>query len=100
MVTVMYGRDIADQMKLAFSRYAAVVLLGPRQSGKTTIARALFPDFDYLSLEDPDTLLRAKEDPRSLLSARLERSLILDEVQRAPALLSYLQGIIDDPDDS
>ncbi len=93
----MYKRDIAARLDESFAGYAAVVLLGPRQSGKTTLARELFPDFEYLSLEDPDVQLRAKDDPRTLLNASPQRSLILDEVQRAPALLSYLQGIIDDP---
>ncbi len=72
------------------------MLLGPRQSGKTTLARSLFPDFRYLSLEDPDLRQRALSDPRGLLGESNE-SLILDEVQRAPDLLSYLQAMLDDP---
>jgi uncharacterized protein len=93
----MYTRDIAEHVRKAFRGYSAVVLLGPRQSGKTTLARQLFPDFDYLSLEDPDVRLRASEDPRSFLERSAPRSLVLDEVQRAPQLLSYLQTLLDAP---
>lgn len=93
----MYRRALGPKVVDAFARYAAVVLLGPRQSGKTTLARELFPDFAYVSLEDPDVRLQATEDPRSFLAREPIRSLILDEVQRAPELLSYLQSILDDP---
>jgi hypothetical protein len=74
-----------------------VFLTGPRQSGKTTLARSCFPDFLYLSLEDLDHQRHAQDDPRGFL-ARLETAggAILDEVQRVPDLFSYLQGFIDD----
>jgi uncharacterized protein len=77
-------------------KYRAVVLLGPRQSGKTTLARELFPSFRYISLEDPDLRRLAIADPRALLGDSSD-SLILDEVQRVPDLLSYLQERLDDP---
>jgi len=74
--------------------YPVLTITGPRQSGKTTLARLLRPDFLYFSLEDPDIRAFATEDPRGLLSQAAEGA-ILDEVQRAPALLSYLQGMVD-----
>lgn len=71
-----------------------VALTGPRQSGKTTLARALFPDKPYVSLENPDTRAFADTDPRGFL-ATYESGAIFDEVQRCPALFSYLQGVVD-----
>jgi predicted AAA+ superfamily ATPase len=92
----MYRRLLAPAVAAAARQYRAIVLLGPRQSGKTTLARHLFPDFAYVSLEDPDVRRVALSDPRTLLRDT-HTSIILDEVQRAPELLSYLQGRLDDP---
>lgn len=76
--------------------FKVIALLGPRQSGKTTLARMTFPDYTYASLEDPDTRLRAKQDPRSFLYELSQgQGVILDEFQRVPELLSYIQGIVD-----
>ncbi|MDE2763065.1 MAG: ATP-binding protein [Gemmatimonadota bacterium] len=72
----------------------AVTLTGPRQSGKTTLCRALFPEHSYRTLEAPDDRAFAVEDPRAFL-AQFPGGAVIDEVQRVPALLSYLQGIID-----
>lgn len=74
--------------------YPVLTITGPRQSGKTTLARLLRPEARYVSLEDPDTRAFATEDPRGFL-ADAGKVLIIDEVQRVPALLSYLQGIVD-----
>ncbi len=73
-----------------------VTLTGPRQSGKTTLVRKLFPDHRYLSLEAPDVRARAIEDPRGFLAQG--EQLILDEIQRAPELLSYIQVLVDQND--
>lgn len=83
-----YVRKVADM-------FPVVTLCGPRQSGKTTLARHLFPDYDYVSLENPHELQRFKQDPLQFL-AQHRAPCIFDEVQNAPELLSYLQGIIDD----
>ena len=72
--------------------------MGPRQSGKTTLAKSCFPDHDYISLESLDHRARASEDPRFFLKS-LTKSTILDEVQNTPDLFSYLQEIIDDKED-
>jgi predicted AAA+ superfamily ATPase len=74
--------------------FPVVALVGPRQSGKTTLARAVFPDRPYVSLEDPEERAFALADPRGFL-ARFADGAVLDEVQRAPDLFSYLQGMVD-----
>jgi predicted AAA+ superfamily ATPase len=74
--------------------FPVVVLTGPRQSGKTTLARTAFADHAYVSLEDPDVRERVGADPRGFL-AGLRGGVLIDEVQRAPALLSYLQTWVD-----
>ncbi len=74
--------------------YPVIVVVGPRQAGKTTLARATFSDHPYLSLEDPDVLRFATDDPRGFLE-QVSDGAVLDEVQRAPHLLSYLQGMVD-----
>ena len=71
-----------------------VTVLGPRQSGKTTLARMTFPDKPYFSLEDPDVRFAAEADPRGFFG-QMEGGGILDEVQRLPVLLSYVQGMVD-----
>ena len=71
-----------------------VVITGPRQSGKTTLTRASFPDKPYVSLEDPDQRDFATEDPRRFLSQYPDGA-VLDEVQRVPDLFSYLQTRVD-----
>ena len=74
--------------------YPAVVVTGPRQSGKTTLTRVVFPDKPYVSLEDLDTREFASHDPRGFLNQYPDGA-ILDEVQRCPDLFSYLQSHLD-----
>jgi predicted AAA+ superfamily ATPase len=93
----MYTRDITDQLLDSIRNYPVLTLLGPRQSGKTTLVRKLFQDFEYYSLEDPDIREMASEDPRGFLNQK-QNNMILDEVQRVPKLTSYLQSIVDQPD--
>lgn len=91
----MIERRLAECVRARATRYPVVTLTGPRQSGKTTLCRSVFPDKAYLSLEDPDVREEALEDPRGLLSRHPE-GCILDEIQRAPDLPSYIQGIVDE----
>ncbi len=90
----MIERDLAPGLKKAARQWPSVTLTGPRQSGKTVLCRSLFPQQPYETLEAPDTRAFAIEDPRAFL-ARFPRGAVLDEIQRAPDLLSYLQGVID-----
>ena len=90
----MYTRTMASDLASSVSGHPVLAILGPRQSGKTTLARCTFPDYEYLSLEDPDIRDRAESDPRGFLAARREH-LILDEIQRVPQLTSYIQTVVD-----
>ena len=90
----MIRRDAEACLRALASRHAAVTVTGPRQSGKTTLCRAAFPDHGYVSLERPDRRDEARADPLGLL-ARFPEGLLLDEVQHVPELLSYLQVEID-----
>ena len=89
-------RDLEDVVREVASQYRVVTITGPRQSGKTTLCRMAFPDMAYVSLENPDVLELATEDPVSFLKQYKSAGLILDEIQNAPELLSYIQGIVDE----
>ena len=91
----MIERDITPFLLRLFRQYPFVTLTGPRQSGKTTLCREAFPDLKYVNLEDPNQREFAKSDPNRFLS-RLEGGTILDEIQRVPELLSYLQVLADE----
>lgn len=94
----MYPRLLEKKLQDSACHYPIVVVTGPRQSGKTTLVRAAFPKHRYLSLESPDERDFAAEDPRGFLSHAGPRA-ILDEVQRVPDLLSYLQTLTDERDE-
>lgn len=90
----MIPRTLEARLREAADEMPAVAVTGPRQSGKTTLCRACFPDHDYVSLEPLDVRDFADTDPRGFL-AQYGRATILDEVQRAPELFSYLQEELD-----
>jgi hypothetical protein len=90
----MITRDIEATLRSLLRGFPIVTITGPRQSGKTTLARTVFADKPYLSLEDPDVRRMALDDPRAFLG-RLPEGAVLDEAQRAPELLSYLQTHVD-----
>lgn len=90
----MIERDSENSVRTLLRGFPIVTLTGPRQSGKTTLAKTIFYDRPYASLEDPDIRQTAMDDPRSFLE-RFPDGAVLDEVQRCPELLSYLQTIVD-----
>jgi len=90
----MVNRTIVEGINAYMQRYPVVALTGPRQSGKTTLLKGMFPDFRYVSLENPDNRAFAENDPNGFLQL-YDQKVILDEVQRVPALLSYIQTIVD-----
>lgn len=91
----MIRRDAERTIAGLARKYPVVAVTGPRQSGKTTLARAVFPKKPYVSLEDPDQLEFAMDDPRAFL-ARYGDGAVLDEVQRCPPLFSYIQSRVDE----
>jgi uncharacterized protein len=74
--------------------FPVITIIGPRQSGKTTLAKLCFPGYQYCNLEDPDTRFFAENDPRAFLD-KYNGTVILDEVQRVPSLLSFIQTTVD-----
>ncbi|WP_256013411.1 ATP-binding protein [Desertivirga xinjiangensis] len=91
----MIERTATAELKLLARQFKTVAIIGPRQSGKTTLARAVFPDKKYVSLENPDLRLFATDDPRGFLE-QYQEGAIFDEAQRVPQLFSYLQQILDE----
>ena len=91
--------SIQRQAQFAISRlrrsFRVLAITGPRQSGKTTLARMCFPEKPYVSFEDVDTRQRAQADPRGFLS-QFQDGAVFDEVQRLPGILSNLQGLVDE----
>lgn len=88
-------RNIEDRLREMTRKFPIVSLTGPRQSGKTTLLRSMFPEYRYVSLENPDIQDFALQDPRRFLE-NYDRYIILDEVQRVPHLFNYLQQKVDD----
>jgi len=90
----MIQRKIEEKLKYYVTKYPVVTVTGPRQSGKTKLIKNCFPDYHYISFEDPDMLNIAKEDPRLFLRNYPDKT-IIDEVQRFPEFFSYLQTHVD-----
>ncbi len=90
----MIPRELSAHVLKLARMYPIVTVTGPRQSGKTTLVRRLFPAFDYVNLEVPDVRAEAVGDPRGFLR-RHAAPAVFDEIQRAPSLLSYLQAEVD-----
>ena len=91
---VMVDRDVEPRLKMLAMNFPAIVLTGPRQSGKSTLCQKVFPDLPYATLESPDVRAFALEDPRGFLK-QFPHGAILDEIQNCPQISSYLQEIID-----
>jgi uncharacterized protein len=92
---MLIKRDISKKLKEAAAQFPVVFLTGPRQSGKTTLLKNLFPEYRYTNLEDPEIRQWAIEQPRDFLDNN-PWPVIIDEAQYAPDLFSYIQGIVDD----
>jgi predicted AAA+ superfamily ATPase len=89
----MIPRELESALKENLKNFPSITLIGPRQSGKTTLVKKLFPDFAYFNLENPDERLIAIDDPRSLFVKN--HNLIIDEAQRVPDIFSYIQTYLD-----
>jgi len=88
-------RAVAQKLAHLATKFPVIALLGPRQSGKTTVAQETFPRHTYFSLEDPDIRIQLQEDMRSFLEADYGEGVIIDEFQNEPQIVSYIQGIVD-----
>lgn len=92
----MIAREISSVILSMKTKMPVVVITGPRQSGKTTLAKALFPSHEYINLEFPDVRAKVAADPRFFLTSYKGEGVLVDEVQRLPELFSYIQGIVDE----
>jgi len=92
----MIIREITPHLITLAKQFPAVGVMGWRQSGKTTVVKETFPDYTYVTFEDTDKKIAAKEDPRGFLATyENHKGVILDEIQEVPELFSYMQGIMD-----
>ena len=91
----MIKRHISTELMSSIAEYPVITILGPRQAGKTTLARLCLPEYEYYNLEHPETRQLAIDDPKAFM-ARCGKKVILDEIQRVPELLSYIQVIVDE----
>jgi uncharacterized protein len=91
----MILRKLSIELKILIGEYPVVTILGPRQSGKTTLAKEFLDGYEYSNLEDPSVRSYAEEDPKAYLS-QFKSRVIIDEIQRVPNLLSYIQIIVDE----
>ena len=91
----MISREISNKVLDYANQYPIVTITGPRQSGKTTLCKMIFPDMPYASLESIEERSFAQNDPKGFLS-RFPQGAVLDEIQRAPDLFSYLQVLVDE----
>lgn len=90
----MIERQLSSKLRQLADQFPIVTLTGPRQSGKSTLLRNQFPDYTYVSLEDPDIREFAESDPRGFIATYTDH-VILDEIQRVPSIFSYIQTHVD-----
>lgn len=92
---MLINREIADAIRTLSQKYPVLAVTGPRQSGKTTLLKSIFSDYEYVSLENPDIRMFAETDTNGFLQ-KYGKYVIIDEAQRVPMLFSYLQTLVDD----
>ena len=92
----MIERALSKKILSMTKGFPVITLTGPRQSGKTTLVRWLFPDYEYINLENLNDLYAVQEDPLRFLKTFSSTGVIIDEAQKLPELFSYLQGIVDE----
>lgn len=93
----MFKRSLTSKLQELAKKYPVITLLGPRQAGKTTLVKAAFPKKPYVNMEDAENRALATTDPKGFMQAYPDGA-ILDEVQRVPHLLSYIQVLVDEAD--
>ncbi|NTU73731.1 ATP-binding protein [Candidatus Roizmanbacteria bacterium] len=91
----MIKRAITPHIDRLRKGFPVIVVTGPRQSGKTTLIKKMFSDYHYFNLENPETLGMVENDPSGFINAKTH-NIIIDEVQRVPQLLSYIQAVVDE----
>jgi len=89
-------RELEDYLRYIFTKFPVVTVTGPRQSGKSTLVRHVFSEKKYVSCEDPDSQLFAKQDPRGFLHTH--KNAVIDEAQKVPEIFSYIQTSVDETD--
>lgn len=94
MDKVLIKRKLSEHVKHAATYYPIISVAGPRQAGKSTMLQQVFPDYEYISLEDPDMYALASTDARGFFD-RYKEGVIIDEAQKVPELFSFMQGIVD-----
>ena len=92
----MIERTLSKKLMSMTKGFPVITLTGPRQSGKTTLVRWLFPDYEYINLENLNDLHAVQEDPIRFLKTYVSTGVVIDEAQKLPELFSYLQGIVDE----
>jgi predicted AAA+ superfamily ATPase len=90
----MLDRQIETELNILRNEFPIIAILGPRQSGKTTLSKKVFSNYEYVSFEDYDVREFAENDPRGFLG-RYSENIIFDEIQRSPEIISYLQTHVD-----
>jgi predicted AAA+ superfamily ATPase len=95
MDKVLIKRKLSEHIKKAATYYPVISVAGPRQAGKSTMLKQVFPDYEYLSLEDPDIYAFATSDARGFFD-KYKEGIIIDEAQKVPELFSFMQSIVDD----
>ena len=93
-MSTVISREIVNLIEAFLIAFPVIGLIGPRQSGKTTLMKSMFPEYQYFNLESPDVRAFIESDPAGFIKS--QRHVMIDEVQRMPELLSYIQAAVDE----